>query len=226
VNLQSILQLLTALAAHLGVNAIPATMLWSGGASASTALVLYMLETPIALLLGAARVHILAPADDDAYLKYSAEYYEAQHKLYPKVDTPRTAFHDRREMIVSSLVLALFPFVIAGLFIALVLFKLNAPITSSGIASGMGGIIACQLFGFVSDWVTMGRISVAQANNIFLHHIRRAWMFVLVYVFGFLAASFNPDVTWFVTPFVIMRTSGDLLSVFLTFRAHVRLPRL
>ena len=216
-SLQSIVQLVTALAAHLGVNAIPAGMFWSGSASPATTLVFYILETPIAVLLGAARVRVLAPSDDDAYLGLSDNR--------PATSAPqRTPFHSRRELVTYFVVVSLGLCLIFGLWIAWLVFLLHTPIATTAIVSGMTGIVACQLFSFVADLTLLGRLTAAQAENILLHNMRRSGLIALASVLGFIAASISrANITWFVTPFVVMRTSGDLLATFIAFRARVRL---
>jgi hypothetical protein len=219
-DLQSILQLLTSLVAHLGVNAIPAGLFWWGGTSAATTLVLYILETPLAVLLGALRVRILAPGNDNAYLGLEARPLAASASL-------RTPFRNRRELMVYYVAVSLGLCLIFGLWIAWLLFLLHMPLTGSAIASAMSGIIAFQLFSFVADLILMGRITAAQAEAILLHNMRRAGLIALAGVLGFIVANINPaDITWFVTPFVVMRTGGDMLTTFLSFRARRVAPTL
>ncbi len=89
---QAILQLIISLAATLGINAIPAGIVLLGGNSAWTAMVLYFLENIVSILLAAARVLILASAQDAGYanLSYDTMKVTVNGVPRPERQTPRT----------------------------------------------------------------------------------------------------------------------------------------
>ena len=162
-TIQTVVQLITALVASLGINAIPVGLVVVGGNSAATAMVLYFLENLISILLSAARVRILAPANDEAYADMGSDKVETT--VDGVVRSQKTILRTRRVLITDFVTLALIFSLATGIFLAAFLFLiLHAEIPGSVILTGMEGIVAFQLVSFVADLVLLGPLTPANAE--------------------------------------------------------------
>ena len=219
--MQAILQLITSFAAILGINAIPAGLVLFGGNSAATTMVLYYLENLIAIVLTAARVRILAPADDGAYADRGIDTIETKSHGY--TSSRRYVLRNRRVLITDYLTIALFLTVWVALPLVLMLLLGHVNISMATILSGMGGIIIFQLLYFATDLVLLGPLTAAQAENLLSHSCSRIGLVVIAVVLGIGITMINQN--WVTIPFVLLKTGADLTVTVQAFRAHIRIPK-
>ena len=223
-NIQAVLQLITALAANLGINAIPAGLVLIGGNSAATAMVLYFLENLVSVLLAAARVRILAPSDDEAYA--SMGYDNIQTSVDGVVRSQKTILRTRRVLITDFVSLALIFSLGTGIFLSLFLFLvLQADIPGSVILAGMEGIVAFQLVSFVADLVLLGPLTPAHAETLLDQSMGRVSLIYFAVFIGAILAAIVGN-SGFVLPFAALKTITDLATTIQGFKAHNQVPKL
>ena len=217
-SFQAILQLITALAANLGINAIPAGLVLIGGNSAATAMVLYFLENLVSVLLPAARVRILAPANDEAYADMG--YDNVETSVDGQIRSQRKILRTRRVLIGDFVLMALLFSLGTGIFLGAFLFLvLQADVPGSAILAGMEGIIAFQLVAFVADLVLLGPLTPAHAEVLLEQSMGRVGLiYFAVFIGAILAAVLGNSA--FVLPFAALKTITDLASTIQGFRAH------
>jgi hypothetical protein len=217
-NLQTILQLLTALTANLAINAIPAGLVLIGGSSAATAMVLYFLENLVSVLLAAARVRILAPANDDAYADMG--YDDVETSIDGQIRSQRKILRTRRVLIIDYVSMAFFFSAATGIFLSAFLFLiLRMDISPSAILTGMGGILALQLLSFIADLVLLGPLTPAHAEILLKQSLGRvSLIYFAVFIGAILAAIVGSN--WFVLPFAGLKTTADLAATIQSFRVH------
>lgn len=198
--------ILSALAA-LGINAIPAGIVLAGGESIETAMVLYFFENIVSILLAAARVRVLAPADDKAYSGLAPDFTEIKMngRTLFRGRTPRTRRTLLRQYLISSLGLS----AATGVFLFFFLFLiLRAEISGSVVIEGLTGMVAFQLFNFVIDLFLLGPLPVSRAEALLQQSFGRvALLHLAVFVGVFLALIVEQ---WFIVPFAILKTLADL----------------
>ncbi len=220
-NIQAILQLAASLTAILGINAIPAGLVLFGGNSAATAMVLYYLENIVAVLLTAARVRVLAPSDDSAYSDRGLEKIETSS--HGVTTSRRYVLRNRRVLIMDYLTMAFF--LSAWVIVPMILMFLlgHIRLSTATILSGLGGIVAFQLFYFVTDLIFLGPLTAAQAENILQHSCSRVGLVVIAVVLGIGVVAVNQN--WVTIPFVLLKTGADLTVTVRAFMAHIRFPK-
>ena len=220
-DFQPTLQLLISLAATLGINAIPAGLVLLGGNSAWTAMVLYFLENIVSILLAAARVRILAPADDTAYagLIYETMKVTINGVARPERQIPPT----RRRLIVDYVFPSLVFSAGVGVFLFMFVFVVGQhSVPGSVILSGMEGIIALQLVHFVADLALLGPLTPPQAQALLQQSLGRVGLIFFAVFIGTFVAAVNTD--WFVIPFVALKTIADLAVLIQAFTARLQKP--
>jgi hypothetical protein len=220
VNTQAVLRLIAALAANLGINAIPAGLVLLGGNSAATAMVLYFLENLVSILLAAARVRILAPANDEAYADMG--YDNVETSVDGVVRSQKTILRTRRVLITDFVSLALIFSLGTGIFLGAFLFLiLHVEIPGSVILAGMEGIMAFQLFNFVSDLVLLGPLTPAHADILLQQSMGRVALIYFAVFVGVILAAIVGNSS-FVLPFAALKTVADLATTFQGFKAHIQ----
>lgn len=206
----SLLQKIITTFTTLGRNSIPLGAFWFGGNSAETAMVLYFLETIIAILLAAWIVRLRAPAEDPGYQTLVSTQTEV--KVNGRV-TRTFQPGNRRRLLEGFLIFSLAFGVAPGIFLAIFLFGiLKAEISLAVILSGLGGILVFQLIHFFMDLFRQREMSPEGANAIITASMgRSAIVFLSCFAGVFLAAFVN---NWFVIPFAILKTVTDIGSLF------------
>lgn len=201
------LQLIVSLAATLGINAIPAGIVLLGGNSAATAMVLYFLENLVSIILAAARIRILAPADDEAYASLAYDTVKVTVNGVPRPE--KKLLRNRRVLITDYLFMSIVFSLAVGVFLFLFVFVVgHTNVPGSVILAGMEGIIAFQLLHFVADLFLLGPLTPPQAEVLLKQSMGRvALIFLAVFIGIFLAAV---NINWFVIPFVALKTITDL----------------
>jgi len=194
----------------LGQNAIPIGMFFLRGGSVESALLLYFLETILAILLGAAFVLMRAPAEDPAY----AEMVSSRSQV---VVNGRVSYHNqplnRRTMIQNFLLIALAFSLIPGVFIiAFLSLVLHSEISVMGILFSMAGIFLFQLVNFIKEYIFLGELTPDSANEILTQIMSRSFLIYLSVFAGMILAAFVQS--WFILPFAALKTLADLSFVF------------
>jgi hypothetical protein len=210
VNPKNALSAGTHLLTVLGVNAVPALGVFAGGWSAETAMLVYLLETLTMIVLSALRVRLLAPAREETAGESSpllagvTATTPAGSRLLTG-NKPR----DRRQILEGFLVVSFGFAGVSGVFIAVfLLLILKAPIAGSDVATGLAAILVFQLFELVADLILWRRLSLAQSETLLLQSLRRAFVLYFGVFIGLCGAAYAGS--WFVTPFIVLKTLMDL----------------
>lgn len=218
VTLRAILQFCISLVALLGINAVPTDLVLLQNNSAATAMILYYLEAMIAVILAAARVRILAPAEDPAYIEMSVNTLVTRSSL-------RLMPHNRQMLIREYLLAPLGLWFVVGIFIFLIVFFFGRQYISGVVVlSGMGWIAAFQLFYFVADLFLLGHVTPAQAENILRHGISQVALISFAVFIGVIVGMGN--VNRFILPFIALKTLADVAITVQIFRRHLRISKL
>lgn len=194
----------------LGQNAIPLGVVLFGGSSSQSAMVLYFLETVVAILLAAIFVRLRAPAEDPAYRNLSSTRTTITtngRRSY------RFQSGNRRTLIQNFLLFSLAFSLAPGIFMMVfVFFILQADISSATIVSGITGIAAFQLANFISSFFTMSDLTPESASNFLNQSSGRSALIYFSVFAGMILAAFTRD--WFLIPFAILKTIADVSYVF------------
>jgi len=209
-KLKPILQRLIPLTTVLGRNSIPLGAFVFGGSSPETVLVLYFLETILAVVLTTATILLRAPAEHSGYHSLASTYTET------RVNGQVIRKHqkgNRRSLLEGFLIFSLAFAVAPGVLMALFLFGvLRADIPAGTILLGIAGIAAFQLAHFGVDVYRNPKLSPAQANDALNHSMGRSAVLFLSCFAGVFLAAFVPH--WFIIPFAVLKTITDVGSVF------------
>lgn len=206
----SLLHRLIPLTSALGRNSIPLGAFLLGGDSAETALVLYFLETLIAILLTALTIRLRAPAEHSGY--HSLASTRTVTKINGKV-VHTNHKGNRRSLLEGFLLFSLGFSIVPGIMMALFLFGiLQADISAQVILYGIGGIAAFQLLHFGVDLYRNPKLSPVQANAALDAGMgRSAILFISCFV-GMILAAFVTQ--WFIIPFAVLKIVTDIGNVF------------
>jgi len=190
----------------LGRNAIPLGVVVFGGSSTQTAMVLYLLETVIGILLSALVVRLRAPAKDSAY----ASLASTQMKITTNGRTVyRNHAGDRRSLIQNFLIFSLTFSLVPGLFmVAFVFAILEAQVSSTTILYGTAGIFVFQLLNFGREYFFFRDMSPESANGLLTNSSSRAAVLYFSVFIGMILAAFVRD--WFLIPFAVLKTLTEL----------------
>lgn len=210
-NSKSILSAGTHFLTLLGINAVPAVGVFAGGWAPQTAMVIYLLETLTMIGLSALRVRLLTPTHDDSLVDspmlpvITTGTATKRGANSGKPEKPR----DRRQILEGFLYVSFGFAGVSGVFIAVFIFLiLKAPVAVSDITTGMVSILAFQLFELVADLILWRRLSLAQADALLLHSLRRAFVLYFGVFAGLCGAAYSGS--WFVVPFIVLKTLMDL----------------
>lgn len=205
----SLLQRIIPLTSALGRNSIPLGAFLFGGDSAETALVLYFLETIIAIILTTVTIRLRAPAEHSGYHSLASTYTET--RINGQI-VRRHQVGNRRSLLEGFLIFSLAFAVVPGVMMALFLFGvLRADISANTILLGIAGIAVFQLIHFSVDIHRKPKLSPAQANDVLQHSMGRSAILFLSCFAGMLLAGFVTN--WFIIPFAVLKTVMDVGSV-------------
>lgn len=178
----------TTLGTALGANAVPVLGVLLAGWQAETALLLYVFETVIAILLVALRIRILAPA------------YE---------EVPGRGQLRRRRMIGDYLLFALGFVGVTSVFILFFIgMSTQGALNLDGLRTGATLILGILLAGFVVDLVTLYPASLVECEGLMNATLGRVAVLYFAVFIGVVAAMF--DAGWFLLPFVALKTMIDV----------------
>jgi hypothetical protein len=182
------IRLFTSASTGFGVTAVPVVgWLW-GGWAAETAMVLYLLETLLAVPLIVLRVQLLRP---------------------PAAQLDPGELRKRREWIQTYLM------VVAGfgggctIFMAAFLFLyMQFPLDLAALRAGLIPISIFLLVGFVADLLLRQPLGLPEVEGHLEKSLGRVFLlFLAVFVGVWLAAI---KMIWFLAPFVVLKTLADL----------------
>jgi hypothetical protein len=194
----------------LGRNAIPFGVVLFGGNSTQSAMVLYFLETIVAILLAAIYVRLRAPAEDPGYAGISST--QTQIITNGRISY-RSQAGDRRTLIQNFLLFSLGFSLIPGIFmIVFVILILHADISAATITSGMAGIGAFQILNFMAEFFTLGTLTPESASNFLKQSMGRSALIYISVFAGMILAAFVQS--WFIVPFATLKTILDVSYAF------------
>jgi putative flippase GtrA len=194
----------------LGRNAIPFGVVLFGGNSTQSAMVLYFLETLVAILLAAIYVRLRAPAEDPGYAGIAST--QTQIITNGRISY-RSQTGDRRTLIQNFLLFSLGFSLIPGVFmIVFVLLILHTDISSATITSGMAGIAALQILNFIMEFFTLGTLTPESASNFLKQSMGRSAVIYISVFAGMILAAFVQS--WFLVPFATLKTILDVSYAF------------
>ncbi|HET9908915.1 MAG TPA: DUF6498-containing protein [Anaerolineales bacterium] len=193
----------------LGRNVIPIGAFLFGGNSAETALVIYFLETLIAILLAAVFVRLRAPAEDSGYGKISST------KTVIKTNNSvirRYQAGNRRSMLESFLLFSIAFALVPGIFIGVFLFGIQrAEISISVVASAIAGIAAFQIISFIVDLFRVDSVTPESAYASLEQSMGRSAILFLSCFIGIFLAAFVTE--WFIVPFAFLKTVTEVGAI-------------
>jgi hypothetical protein len=182
------IRLLTSTSTGFGVTAVPVIGWFWAGWAAETAMILYLLETLLAVPLIVLRIQLLRPPVD---------------QLDP------SELRKRREWIQTYLV------VVAGfgggctIFMAAFLFLfMRFPLDLADLRTGLIPICIFLLVGFIADLILRQPLGLSEVEGHLEKSLGRVFLlFLAVFVGVWLAAI---EMIWFLIPFVVLKTLADL----------------
>jgi uncharacterized membrane protein (DUF485 family) len=194
----------------LGRNAIPLGVVLFGGNSAQSAMVLYFLETLVAIILAAIYVRLRASAEDPGYAGISST--RSQIITNGRVSY-RSQTGNRKTLIQNFLIFSLGFSLIPGIFmIVFVSLILHADISSATITSGMAGIASFQILNFIAEFFTLGALTPESASNFLTQSMGRSAVIYISVFAGMILAAFVQS--WFLVPFAVFKTILDVSYAF------------
>jgi putative flippase GtrA len=205
-----VLQKIISFTTTLGQNAIPAGIFMFREDSAQTVMVLYFLETLIAVALAAAFVRLRAPAEDPAYAGISS----TNTKIISNGRVSYRHQNGSRQTLIQSFLVFSFAFsLIPGIFMMVFVFLiLRADISSTVIISGMTGIIVFQIINFVTNFFVSEGLTPSSAGDFLNQSMGRSILIFFSVFAGMIFAMFSRS--WFLIPFSILKTIADILYSF------------
>lgn len=210
----------------LGINAVPAIGLFGLGWGWETTMLLYLLETLIGIPLVALRIRLLAPAQEEVIgATLPATVALSDRRRGTKViryawPTTNGVKYERDGLLKSYLVVVVGFSLVVGVFMTTFLFLIQgAPVDGAALRSGLLGILAFQLLGFLSDWVWLRPLSLVRAEKLTEQSMGRAALLYLAVFMGICAAPFLTN--GFLLPFIGLKTIVDVgqpIQTFLEYR--------
>lgn len=185
-NIKSIIVFIISLISVLGINFIPLEMLLYRDFSGESAMLLYALETLVAIFLTAIFVFLFAPEREQA----------------KKIMT-------RRELLQIYLLATIGLSVVSGVFLCVFIFLiLRAEIALASIFSGLLWIFGFQILEFIADFIMLRPLSLTKADVFLQRSLNRVVLLFLGVFCGVFLALFVDK--WFVVPFIILKTTADI----------------
>lgn len=224
----------TPILSALGMNAVPAIGVWFGGWPPATAMVVYLAETLLIVMVTALRLRLLLPARWDPPAAASS----APTPLTPMLATARwqvrsgksfsrsrvgmrsqpamtlqsNQVQTRADLIQSFLILAGGFAAGAGVFllaITLISRMLDLAATGRVLGPSLLTLSAILLIGLVVDVILLRQASPAQAELWIQQSLGRVFLIYLAVFIGTVLAVFF-QAMWFVTPFIVLKTIVDI----------------
>lgn len=182
------IRLFTTTSTGLGVTAVPVAGWFWGGWAAETAMILYLLETLLAMPLIVLRVQLLRPPADQR---------------------DPGELRKRREWLQTYLI------IVAGfgggcaVFMAAFLFLfMGFPLDLPALRAGLIPISIFLLVGFAADLILRQPLGLPEVEGHLEKSLGRVFLlFLAVFVGVWLAAI---EMIWFLAPFVVLKTLADL----------------
>jgi hypothetical protein len=186
---KSIAKLIISEISAIGINLVPLSLWLFEDYSSETTMILYLLESVVAIILAISCVLLLAPARE-----------RAENKTL-----------ERNKIVLDFLLIAgLFAVALSVFVTAFIFLVLKAHIPASHVKFGLMCMAAFQIFEFASNLFLLRPLSLKQAE-IFLSQSMGGLALLHISVFiGIFLALFVED--WFVLPFIIFRTLIDIAT--------------
>jgi Family of unknown function (DUF6498) len=185
-NIKSIIVFIISLVSVLGINFIPLEMLLYRDFSGESAMLLYALETVVAIFLTAIFVFLFAPEREQA----------------KKIMT-------RRELLQVYLLATGGLSAVSGVFLCVFIFLiLKAELALASIVSGLLWIFGFQILEFIADFIMLRPLSLAKADVFLQRSLNKAVLLFLGVFIGVFLALFVDK--WFVAPFIVLKTTADI----------------
>ena len=193
----------------LGRNVIPIGAFLFGGNSAETAMVIYFLETIIAIVLTAVFVRLRAPAEDPGYANISSTKTEI--RINNNV-VRRNQAGNRQSMIQSFLLFSIAFSLVPGIFMGVFLFSIQrAEVSTSVVVSAIAGIAAFQIISFIVDLFRVDSLTPESAYASLEGSMGRSAILFLSCFIGIFLAAFVTD--WFILPFAFLKTVTEVGAI-------------
>jgi hypothetical protein len=207
---KSIVGLITSIISILGINAIPMGGLLVGGWAVETAVLLYLIENVVTVLLVGLRVQLLSPVREAWGSSRPHEWGTVTINGRTRRQKPGP-YRERGSLLTSYLLVGLVFSVASGIFIVFFLFGiLRATVEPEAIRLGVAGMLAFQLFGFIWDFFLLRPLPLTQAETLLTASLGRVVLLFLAVFAGVFVALFNDY--WFLWPFVVLKTTVDVGS--------------
>ena len=200
-NKKSITGFIISVISVLGINFIPLEMWLYENYSGETTMVVYALENVLAIFLATVFILLFAPRRDRT-----------------------TRIRTRRELLQIYLISSLGLSAGSGIFLSLFIFGiLRADVAFPAVAEALVWIFGFLVLEFIGDFIMLRPLSLAQADTFLNRSIRRVFLLFLgVFLGVFLAAVVD---TWFVVPFVILKTLADIADQIEIYQGfHSKIP--
>ena len=189
----------------IGINVVPLALWLFEDYSAETTMVLYALESCVAIILAVLCVLLLAP------------------KIERRSDMVRTL---RRSKIIADflLIAGFFAVILLTLLLSFIFVALKASISLEDIKFGMMFIAAFQLFEFFSNLYLLRPLSLQEGESLLGRTFGGlALLHISILVGGFLAIFVSG---WFTLPFIVFRLIIDVTAPILYFKGKAESPNL
>jgi len=209
-NFKTIFQKIVTLGAALGRNFIPLGAVWLAGNTSETGMILYLLETFLAVLLAALYVRFRAPAHDPAYQTVASSKMRivSNGRVSTRYDSG-----SRRSLLQGFLIFSAGFGLIPALFFVLWLFLLRTDISIPSILVGLGGIAFFQLVNFIADFFLLGALTPEDAGNYLNQRMGRvALVYTAVFIGLLLGLLFS--IEWFIYPFAVLKIIQEIAFIF------------
>lgn len=194
-RLKTIIGFLIAVVSVIGINFVPLEMWLDESFSGENLMIVYAIESLIALLIGIFFVFLFAPVRDDS----------------SKLKT-------RKEVFKLYLTLGLGFTLAAGIFIAAFVFLvLKAKVDFQSIQTAILWIFGFQIVLFAADMSMLRPLNLLQAQLYLNRSLGRIFFLFLCVFIGLFVALFADK--FFVLPFIILKTLIDIGETVQNFRA-------
>lgn len=209
-DLRTIFQKIVSLGTALGRNFIPLGAVWLAGNTSETGMILYLLETFLAVLLAALYVRFRAPAHDRAYQAVASSKIRivSNGRVSTRYDSG-----SRKSLLQGFLIFSAGFGLIPALFFVFWLFLLRTEISIPSILMGLGCIAFFQVVNFISDFFLLGALTPQRANDFINQRMGRV---ALIYasIFIGLLLGFLFSIEWFIYPFAVLKTIQEIAFIF------------
>ena len=188
---KSIIEAITSSITTVGINVIPAGGVFISGWATETAVLLYLIENMVSVLLVGLRVRLLAPAREGV---------------------PGAKPLERGALIRYCLMIGLSFSLASGLFIVFFVFLIpdvKREVEVGAIRLGLAGMLGFQLFSFIWDFFLLRPLSLSRSQVLIETSLGRVFLLYLAVFIGICVAFFNGP--WFLGPFVILKTIVDII---------------